>query len=67
LTIYNAYCCWKRARSTPGTSEFSFCRKNFLNPQTLQSIEDVKMQLIVSIADTGLLNLDGAQKTALNR
>ncbi|CAI7661749.1 unnamed protein product [Penicillium pancosmium] len=67
LTIYNAYCCWKRARSTPGTSEFSFCRKNFLNPQTLQSIEDVKMQLVVSIADTGLLNLDGAQKTALNR
>ncbi|KAJ5102935.1 hypothetical protein N7532_003464 [Penicillium argentinense] len=67
LTIYNAYCGWKRARSTPGSSEFAFCRKNFLSPQTLQSIEDVKMQLIVSIADTGLLNLDGAQKTALNR
>lgn len=30
-------------------------------------IEDVKMQLIVSIADAGLLSLDGSQKSALNR
>ncbi|KAJ5730239.1 uncharacterized protein N7483_004747 [Penicillium malachiteum] len=67
LTVYNAYCCWKRARSTPGMSEFSFCRKNFLNPQTLLGIEDIKMQLIVSIADAGLLSLDPAQKTALSR
>lgn len=65
--MYNAYCGWKRARSTPGSSEFGFCRKNFLSPQTLQGIEDVKMQLVVSIADAGLLSLDSAQKTALNR
>ncbi|KAJ6015004.1 hypothetical protein N7540_009595 [Penicillium herquei] len=67
LTVYNAYCCWKKARSTPGMSEFSFCRKNFLNPQTLLGIEDIKMQLIVSIADAGLLSLDPAQKSALSR
>ncbi|KAJ6172383.1 Helicase C-terminal [Penicillium chermesinum] len=67
LTIYNAYCGWKRARSTPGSNEYSYCRKNFLSPQTLSGIEDVKMQLIVSIADTGLLSLDGAQKSALNK
>ncbi|KAJ5151042.1 uncharacterized protein N7482_010294 [Penicillium canariense] len=67
LTVYNAYCGWKRARSTPGSNEFSFCRKNFLSPQTLLSIEDVKMQLVVSIADAGLLTLDGAQKAALNK
>ncbi|KAJ5178878.1 hypothetical protein N7492_002088 [Penicillium capsulatum] len=67
LTVYNAYCGWKRARSTPGSSEFGFCRKNFLSPQTLQGIEDVKMQLVVSIADAGLLTLDSSQKTALNR
>ncbi|KAJ5637325.1 hypothetical protein N7490_007204 [Penicillium lividum] len=67
LTVYNAYCGWRRARSTPGSNEFSFCRKNFLNPQTLLGIEDVKMQLIVSIADAGLLTLDPSQKLALTR
>ncbi|KAJ5660227.1 hypothetical protein N7507_006678 [Penicillium longicatenatum] len=67
LTVYNAYCGWKRSRSTPGSNEFSFCRKNFLNPQTLLGIEDVKMQLVVSIADAGLLTLDPSQKSALNR
>jgi ATP-dependent RNA helicase DHX29 len=48
-------------------SEFSFCRKNFLSPQTLLGIEDIKMQLVVSIADAGLITLDGVQKTALNK
>lgn len=48
-------------------SEFAFCRKNFLSPQTLLGIEDVKMQLVVSIADAGLLTLDATQKAALNR
>lgn len=67
LTVYNAYCAWKRARSTPGSNEFSFCRKNFLSSQTLLNIEDVKMQLMVSIADAGLLQLDSTQKTSLNR
>ncbi|CAG8385432.1 unnamed protein product [Penicillium salamii] len=67
LTVYNAYCSWRRIRSTPGSNEFAFCRKNFLSPQTLQGIEDVKMQLVVSIADAGLLTLDAAQKVALNR
>ncbi|KAJ5591716.1 Helicase C-terminal [Penicillium hispanicum] len=67
LTVYNAYCGWKRARTTPGSSEYAFCRKNCLSLQTLLSIEDVKMQLVVSIADAGMLSLDGSQKTALNR
>ncbi|KAF9886137.1 hypothetical protein FE257_011962 [Aspergillus nanangensis] len=67
LTVYNAYCSWKRTRSNPGVNEYAFCRKNFLSSQTLLNIEDIKMQLVVSIADSGLLNLDPAQKTALNR
>lgn len=67
LTVYNAYCSWRRIRSTPGANEFTFCRKNFLSPQTLNGIEDIKMQLVVSIADAGLLTLDAAQKQALNR
>ncbi|GAB1199842.1 hypothetical protein APSETT444_009201 [Aspergillus pseudonomiae] len=67
LTVYNAYCAWKRTRNTPGANEYAFCRKNFLSSQTLLNIEDIKMQLVVSIADAGLLTLDPSQKTALNR
>ncbi|KAL2872276.1 putative ATP dependent RNA helicase [Aspergillus lucknowensis] len=67
LTVYNAYCAWKRTRSTPGANEYAFCRKNFLSPQTLLNIEDVKLQLLVSIADAGLISLDASQKASLNR
>ncbi|KAJ9483924.1 hypothetical protein VN97_g9468 [Penicillium thymicola] len=67
LTVYNAYCSWRRTRSTPGSNEYAFCRKNFLSAQTLLAIEDIKMQLVVSIADAGLLTLDASQKAALNR
>ncbi|KAL6239206.1 hypothetical protein BDW75DRAFT_199177 [Aspergillus navahoensis] len=67
LTVYNAYCAWKRTRSTPGTNEYAFCRKNFLSSQTLLNIEDVKLQLMVSIADAGLITLDANQKASLNR
>lgn len=67
LTVYNAYCAWKRIRNTPGANEYSFCRKNFLSPQTLINIEDIKMQLLVSIADAGLLKLDATEQASLNR
>ncbi|KAL4779326.1 P-loop containing nucleoside triphosphate hydrolase protein [Aspergillus varians] len=67
LTVYNAYCAWKRTRSTPGANEYAFCRKNFLSLPTLLNIEDVKLQLIVSIADAGLITLDANQKSSLNR
>jgi ATP-dependent RNA helicase DHX29 len=67
LTVYNAYCAWKRTRSTPGANEYAFCRKNFLSSQTLLNIEDVKLQLVVSIADAGLITLDVNQKASLNR
>ncbi|EGC41863.1 DEAH box polypeptide 36 [Histoplasma capsulatum var. duboisii H88] len=67
LTVYNAYLSWKRHRSTPGMSESAFCRKNYLSSQTLQNIEDVKMQLLTSIVDSGLLNLDPAEKDSLIR
>ncbi|OJD14931.1 hypothetical protein AJ78_04770 [Emergomyces pasteurianus Ep9510] len=67
LTVYNAYLAWKRHRSTPGMSEYTFCRKNFLSPQTLLNIEDVKMQLLISIVDAGLLRLDPAEQESLTR
>jgi ATP-dependent RNA helicase DHX29 len=40
--------------------------KNFLNPQTLANIEDLKNQLVVSMVDAGFLNLDEVEKTSCN-
>jgi ATP-dependent RNA helicase DHX29 len=69
LTIYNAYSAWKRvcqANSGSG-SEFQFCRKNFLAQQTLANIEDLKGQLLVSLADSGFLQLTEEERRALSR
>lgn len=52
---------------TPGASEYQFCRKNFLSPQTLANIEDLKIQLLVSIVDAGFLTLDAAERNSLQR
>ncbi|KAM5449589.1 putative RNA helicase [Microsporum audouinii] len=62
LTVYNAYCAWKKHRADK--SEFSFCRKNHLSPQALLNIEDVKTQLLVSVVDTGLLKLNNEDQLA---
>lgn len=67
LTVYNAYAAWRRVSNTPGSSEYQFCRKNFLNPQTLANIEDLKNQLVVSMVDAGFLTLDEVEKTSLQR
>ena len=67
LTVYNAYCAWRRVCKTTGLSEYQFCRKNFLSPQTLSNIEDLKAQLTTSLIDAGFLVLDDAEKAALNR
>ena len=50
-----------------GSSEYQFCRKNFLSSQTLSNIEDLKAQLTTVLVDAGFLVLDEAGKTALNR
>ncbi|KAB8345982.1 hypothetical protein FH972_023034 [Carpinus fangiana] len=55
LTEYNAYAAWKRVCTDSSTSEFQFCRKNLLSPQTLANIEDLKGQLFSALRDTGLL------------
>ncbi|PGH15152.1 hypothetical protein AJ80_05664 [Polytolypa hystricis UAMH7299] len=67
LTVYNAYLTWKRVRTTPGISEYTFCKKHFLSPQALLNIEDIKMQLVASIVDAGILNLDAAERASLSR
>ncbi|KAK4189694.1 putative ATP-dependent RNA helicase [Podospora australis] len=69
LTVYNAYLAWKRVcqAATGGGAEFQFCRKNFLSPQTLANIEELKGQLITSAVDSGFLQLTVDERQALNR
>lgn len=67
LTVYNAYCIWKRIRTTPGASELQFCRKNCLSPTVLSNIEDLKVQLIVSAVDAGLIQLSSEERSTLSR
>ncbi len=67
LTIYNAYCAWRRICTSNAMPEYQFCRKNFLNPQTLSNIEDLKAQLAASLADAGFLKLDDSEKASLSK
>lgn len=55
LTAYNAYTVWRRISQTQGQSAFNYCRKNYLSQPNLQNIEDLKTQLLSSLADTGLI------------
>ncbi|KAI3397202.1 hypothetical protein diail_11081 [Diaporthe ilicicola] len=70
LTVYNAYLAWKRvcqSGASSGGQEFQFCRKNFLSPQNLANIEDLKGQLLVSLVDSGFLQLTDEERRNLNR
>lgn len=70
LTVYNAYLAWKRvcqSSTSTGGQEFQFCRKNFLSPQNLANIEDLKGQLLVSLVDSGFLQLTEEERRNLNR
>ena len=55
LTLYNAYCAWRRICKSSNSSEFDFCRKNFLIPQNMANIEDLKSQLASALVDVGFL------------
>ncbi|KKA30424.1 hypothetical protein TD95_004371 [Thielaviopsis punctulata] len=66
LTIYNAYCAWRKTCLTMG-KDFQFCRKNYLNQQALANIEDLKGQLVVSLIDAGVLALTDDERRALDR
>lgn len=67
LTVYNGYCAWRRICGANGMSEYQFCRKNFLSPQSLSNIEDLKAQLTASLVDAGFVKLDDSEKAALSR
>ncbi|RYP38167.1 hypothetical protein DL768_010813 [Monosporascus sp. mg162] len=66
LTVYNAYLGWKKVCQTSG-NDFQYCKKNFLSPQTLSNIEDLKGQLLVSLVDSGFLQLTDEERRTLNR
>ncbi|KAI1633335.1 P-loop containing nucleoside triphosphate hydrolase protein [Biscogniauxia mediterranea] len=66
LTVYNAYLGWKKVCQT-SNHDFQYCKKNFLSPQTLSNIEDLKGQLIVSLVDSGFLQLTEEERRTLNR
>ncbi|KAH7354575.1 P-loop containing nucleoside triphosphate hydrolase protein [Pyrenochaeta sp. MPI-SDFR-AT-0127] len=68
LTTYNAYRAWKRAISTThGRSEMQFCHKNFLSPQNLGNIEDLKAQLLSSLVEAGFVHMSQDERRALYR
>jgi ATP-dependent RNA helicase DHX29 len=67
LTTYNAYKAWKAVCTTAGRSEFQFCNKNFLSPQNLGNVEDLKAQLLSSLADAGVVQLSPDERRALGR
>ena len=67
LTVYNAYCAWRRICTSTGMSEYQFCHKNFMSQQTLSNIEDLKAQLTTALVDAGFMKLDDSEKASLNR
>ena len=67
LTVYNAYCSWRRVCSANGVSEYQFCSKNFLSQPTLSGIEDLKAQLTTSLVDARFIKLEELEKAALNK
>jgi ATP-dependent RNA helicase DHX29 len=67
LTAYHAYRSWKSVCTSAGHSEMQFCHKNFLSPQNLGNIEDLKAQLLSSLADAGFFHLAPDERRALSR
>lgn len=67
LTVYNAYSAWRKICTTQGMSEWQFCNKNFLSPQNLGNIEDLKAQLLSSLQDAGFVHLGADEKAALSK
>ncbi|KAF3218285.1 hypothetical protein TWF106_007647 [Orbilia oligospora] len=67
LTTYSAYSGWRRAVETKGVNEFEFCNKNYLSFRNLTAIEEMKTQLFVALADSGIMRLEPEERVRLNR
>lgn len=67
LTAFNAYTTWRKICTTSGMSEYTFCQKNFLSPQTLASIEDLKGQLLSTLLDSNFVKLSPEDRSLLSK
>jgi len=67
LTTYNAYRSWKAVCTTAGRSEVQFCHQNFLSPQNLGNIEDLKAQLLSALAEAGCVQMSPEERRMLSR
>ena len=65
LLLHSAYTAWKRAEVDGHGA--SFCQKAFLSRQTLQLIEDQKLQLLVHLLDSNLLRLEDQESRSLQQ
>ncbi len=65
LTSLEAYAGWKKAKTASRGGDF--CRKNHLSEQNLMQVEDQKVQLLVYLADGGLVSLDTEEKATLSK
>jgi ATP-dependent RNA helicase DHX29 len=61
LTAYNAYSAWRRISEAHHENVFAFCRKNFLSPQVLVNIEELKVQLFSSLCETEVVKHSQAE------
>ena len=52
---------------TAGRSEMQFCHKNFLSPQNLGNIEDLKAQLLSSLVEAGFVQVSPDERRTLSR
>ncbi|RKP07362.1 P-loop containing nucleoside triphosphate hydrolase protein, partial [Thamnocephalis sphaerospora] len=68
LTRYNAYCAWYVTQTTKKRMiPIEFCRRNYLDQQTLQMVEDTKRQLLGLLISSGLVKADQATARMLMR
>jgi ATP-dependent RNA helicase DHX29 len=67
LTTYNAYKAWRSVCTAAGRSEMQFCHKNFLSPQNLSNIEDLKAQLLSNLVESGFVLMSPEDRRALSR
>ncbi|KAJ6259766.1 ATP-dependent RNA helicase DHX29 [Drechslerella dactyloides] len=67
LTTYYAYCGWRKSVDTKGMNSYEFCNKNYLSAKNLVAIEEMKTQLFVALADSGIMRLEQDERIRLNR
>lgn len=65
LTIANAFNSWRRASAANYAGQFT--SKNFLSPQSLQQIEELRQQYLSYLLDSGFVQLNDEARRELAR